>query len=275
MFLPRPGASPMQLLCGIKRPTSLLELAVSNKTAVWKCTDGGRWFGCRLVYTKITDIGRQQPRGTISRKRLLLGFVCSPAERRSFLKFYSTEVAKSAVRDKNAETSISVAENIKETTKTVSYTAIILVVFGVAAAVVYTIFSELFSSKSAHSVYSQAFAYVVNDERVRKVFGDSIKAFGEETRRGRRQRVSHVRYNKDNKNYLRMKFYIKGNGRGERGSVHLEMIENDKGHYEYRYLFVYLDGIHPPIILEDNRAKFEAVPVLSDDDLPSMDLSLK
>lgn len=69
---------------------------------------------------------------------------------------------------------------------------------------------------------------------------------------------SHVLYEKDGVNYLRMKFYLKGSRR--KATVHLEMKENEKKKFEYRYLFVQLDEYpHTTIILEDNRNNLSTV----------------
>ncbi|XP_065221799.1 mitochondrial import inner membrane translocase subunit Tim21 [Planococcus citri] len=175
----------------------------------------------------------------------------------------------------------TVIENIKETTKTVSYLGFVLVGFSIGLSVIFAICYELFSGKSPNKIYSKAFDYVSKDSRIQNVIGDQIKGFGEETRRGRRRHIAHVSYQKDGMNLLRMKFYIKGNR--ESGTVHLEMFENEKGKYEYRYLFVVTDGVNPKsIILEDNRYKASATaqgnavafPALSTD-LPELDLSSK
>lgn len=47
-------------------------------------------------------------------------------------------------------------EKIKETTKTVSYTGVILAGIGVTGVIFYYVFRELFSSNSANSIYSEA-----------------------------------------------------------------------------------------------------------------------
>ncbi|XKL61773.1 hypothetical protein PGB90_001606 [Kerria lacca] len=205
------------------------------------------------------------------------------------IKLYSDKKGNELMENqshRNNAVSTSVVENIKETTKTVTYTGVVVFGFSIAIAIIYTIFSELFFSKSPHRIYSKSFDYVANDTRVRNIIGDKIKGFGEETRRGRRQHVSHVEYTKEGKKYLRMKFHIKGSRAV--GSVHLEMIENDEGKYDYRYLFVIIEGLHKEtIILEDNRHKFEkasgspnAIPLTSaaeidGENYKELDLSLK
>lgn len=47
-------------------------------------------------------------------------------------------------------------EKIKETTKTVSYTGVILAGIGVTGVIFYYVFRELFSSNSPNSIYSEA-----------------------------------------------------------------------------------------------------------------------
>lgn len=116
----------------------------------------------------------------------------------------------------------------------------------------YQVFRELFSSKSPNSVYTTSLKKCCADPRVIDSLGEPIKGFGEETRRGRRRHVSHLFYERDGINFLRMKYYIQGSRK--RGTVHLEMRENDKGDFDYRYLFVQLEDYpRSTIVIEDNR----------------------
>lgn len=114
-------------------------------------------------------------------------------------------------------------EKVKETTKTASYLGVILLGVTVTGTLFYAIFQELFSSKSPNNVYSKASKRCIADPRIEDKLGLPITAFGEESRRGRRQHVSHVVYEKDGKKHLRMKFYLKGTF--NKGTVHLEMAE--------------------------------------------------
>ncbi|XP_021925080.1 mitochondrial import inner membrane translocase subunit Tim21 isoform X3 [Zootermopsis nevadensis] len=141
---------------------------------------------------------------------------------------------------------------VKETTKTASYLGVILAGVGVTAVIFYQVFQELFSNKSSNSVYTTSLKKCCKDPRVIDSLGEPIKGFGEETRRGRRRHVSHLFYERDGINFLRMKYYIQGSRK--RGTVHLEMRENDKGDFDYRYLFVQLEDYpRNVIIIEDNR----------------------
>ncbi|XP_014286978.1 mitochondrial import inner membrane translocase subunit Tim21 [Halyomorpha halys] len=162
-----------------------------------------------------------------------------------------------SVRKADSEIQTDVKVTVKEATKTVSYSAVILLGIGVTAALFYAVFRELFSSKSPSGVYSNAFKLCSNDTRIQDALGTPIKGFGEETSRGRRRHVNQVSYQKEGVPHMRMVFYLKGSRNS--GTVHLEVKENNSGDFEYRYLFVQLDDYgRRVIVLEDNRAKEEA-----------------
>lgn len=115
-------------------------------------------------------------------------------------------------------------EKVKETTKTVSYLGIILLGVGVTGTLFYAVFNELFSSKSPNNVYSKAAKRCLEETRIQDKLGVPITTYGEETRRGRRQHVSHVSYlGKDGRKHLRMKFHLKGTV--HTGTAHLDMVE--------------------------------------------------
>lgn len=116
-----------------------------------------------------------------------------------------------------------IGEKVKETTKTASYLGIILLGVGVTGTLFYAIFNELFSSKSPNNVYTKAVKKCVADPRVEDKLGLPITAYGQETRRGRRQHVQHLVYEKDGRKHLRMKFYLKG--AFHKGTVQLEVAE--------------------------------------------------
>ncbi|KAF5293124.1 hypothetical protein FQA39_LY13734 [Lamprigera yunnana] len=144
-------------------------------------------------------------------------------------------------------------EKVKETTKTASYIGVILLGVGVTGALFYAVFSELFSSKSPNNIYTKASKLCINDSRVQIALGEPITVYGMETRR-RRGHVTHVLYEKNGRKHMRMQFHLKGSFR--RGKAQLEMIENEKGKYEYRYLFVEVDDLlQSTIVLEDNRGQ--------------------
>ncbi|PSN50879.1 Mitochondrial import inner membrane translocase subunit Tim21 [Blattella germanica] len=167
-------------------------------------------------------------------------------------KFYCTKKDSSLTKVKDTQVGKPVYKQVKENAKTASYMGIILAGVGVTAVIFYQIFKELFSSKSPNSVYTVSLQKCCEDPRVIDALGEPIKGYGEETRRGRRRHVSHLFYEKEGISYLRMKYYIQGSRK--KGTVHLEMWENEKKDFDYRYLFVQLDDFpRNTIIIEDNR----------------------
>lgn len=75
-------------------------------------------------------------------------------------------------------------EKVKETTKTTSYFAVILLGLGICGGLIYTVFNELFSSKSPNSIYSRAVTKCIEHTQVSDKLGYPISAYGEESRRG-------------------------------------------------------------------------------------------
>ncbi|EEB16882.1 conserved hypothetical protein [Pediculus humanus corporis] len=143
---------------------------------------------------------------------------------------------------------------IKETTKTVTYSGVIIIGLGITVIIFHAIFRELFSGNSANNIYSKASDRCIKNEKVILSLGQPIRAYGEENSRGRRHHTNYLEYSKDGINYLRMKFFLKGSRK--KATVHLEMKENEKKNYEYRYLFVQVDEYpYTTIVLEDNRVE--------------------
>ncbi|XP_026464169.1 mitochondrial import inner membrane translocase subunit Tim21 isoform X2 [Ctenocephalides felis] len=129
---------------------------------------------------------------------------------------------------------------------------VIILGAGVTGLMFYAIFRELFSSKSPNGVYSAALDKCMKDYRIEDSLGAPIKAYGEETRRGRRGHVAHTSYIKDGIPHMQMMFHLQGIR--NRAQVRLEVKENESGNWEYRYLFAQLEDYpRTTIILEDNR----------------------
>ncbi|CAG4944274.1 unnamed protein product [Colias eurytheme] len=163
-------------------------------------------------------------------------------------------------------------EKIKETTKTVSYTGIILVGVGVTGVIFYYVFRELFSSNSPNSIYSVALEKCKNDPRVEDALGAPIKGYGEETTRRRRTHVSHAVYEKNGVKHMRMRFYIKGIR--NKAVVELDMQQNEYGNYMCRYLLVQLDDYSgKTFIIEDNRAELDKTPAEFNGQFPTLTLT--
>ncbi|NWS74025.1 TIM21 translocase, partial [Crotophaga sulcirostris] len=158
-------------------------------------------------------------------------------------------------RGQKEETLLSAAQKVKEAGRDFTYFIVVLVGIGVTGGLFYVIFKELFSSSSPSKIYGDALEKCRSHPEIIGVFGESIKGYGEATRRGRRQFVSHIEYVKDGLKHMRLKFYIEGSESGKRGTVHVEVKENpESGRFEVRYIFVDVDTYpRRTIVIEDNR----------------------
>ncbi|XP_013797722.1 mitochondrial import inner membrane translocase subunit Tim21 isoform X1 [Apteryx mantelli] len=158
-------------------------------------------------------------------------------------------------RDQKEETLLSAAQKVKEAGRDFTYFIVVLVGISVTGGLFYVIFKELFSSSSPSKIYGDALEKCRSHPEIMAVFGEPIKGYGEATRRGRRQLVSHIEYIKDGLKHMRLKFYIEGSEPGKRGTVHVEVKENpERGRFEVRYIFVDVDTFpRRTIIIEDNR----------------------
>lgn len=162
---------------------------------------------------------------------------------------------KSVSRFQGGSPQTSATQKVKEAGRDFTYLIVVLIGLGVTGGLLYVLFQELFSSSSPNKVYGNAFNLVKSHPEVIGAFGEPIKCYGETTRRGRRQHVSHLEYVKDGLKHMRLKFYIEGSEPGIKGTVHSESKENpETGKYEFRYIFVEVDTYpRRTIIVEDNR----------------------
>ncbi|KAF2366484.1 Mitochondrial import inner membrane translocase subunit Tim21 [Trinorchestia longiramus] len=153
---------------------------------------------------------------------------------------------------KHVRQDVKFSEKAKEATKTTYYTAVVLAGLGITGLLFYTVFGELFASFSPQSVYSDAVKQCCAHPRVQDVLGnEGLKCYGEETRRGRRQHVSHLTYEADGQKGMRIMFHIKGSRRT--GTAWLDARDSSSGWY-YRYLYVQLDNYpQEVIVVQDNR----------------------
>ncbi|XP_019942904.2 mitochondrial import inner membrane translocase subunit Tim21 [Paralichthys olivaceus] len=149
----------------------------------------------------------------------------------------------------------SASQKVKDAGRDFTYLIVVLIGLGVTGGLLYVVFQELFSSSSPNKVYGKAFDKVKSHPEVIGAFGEPIKCYGETTRRGRRQQVSHTEYLKDGLKHMRLRFYIEGSEPGLKGTVHSESKENNEtGRYEFRYIFVDVDTYpRRTIIVDDNR----------------------
>ncbi|XP_033299022.1 mitochondrial import inner membrane translocase subunit Tim21 [Bombus bifarius] len=183
---------------------------------------------------------------------ILSNFSINSNFRQNALYCTKKSIAKTDYVEHENKIQVGFADVVKENTKSIGYLGVIIGGIGITAFMFYMIFDELFSNKSPNSVYSKALDRCIKHPKVTDALGEPIKAYGEESRRGRRSHISHIVFEKDGVRHMRMKFYIQGIRR--RATVNLEVQEDESGNYMYRYLYVLVDDILQTIIkIEDNR----------------------
>ncbi|XP_033344925.1 mitochondrial import inner membrane translocase subunit Tim21 [Bombus vosnesenskii] len=183
---------------------------------------------------------------------ILSNFSINSNFRQNALYCTKKSIAKTDYVEHENKIQVGFADVVKENTKSIGYLGVIIGGIGITAFMFYMIFDELFSNKSPNSVYSKALDRCIKHPKVTDALGEPIKAYGEESRRGRRSHISHIIFEKDGVRHMRMKFYIQGIRR--RATVNLEVQEDESGNYMYRYLYVLVDDILQTIIkIEDNR----------------------
>lgn len=144
------------------------------------------------------------------------------------------------------------AEVVKENTKSAGYLGVIIGGVGLTAFMFYMIFNELFSSKSPNNVYSKTLERCIKHPEIINALGEPIKAYKESRQLGRRSPIKYIIFDKDGVRHMRMKFYVQGIRK--RGTVNLEVQENEFHDFVYTYLYVVIDDIMKTIIkIEDNR----------------------
>ncbi|XP_060826112.1 mitochondrial import inner membrane translocase subunit Tim21 [Bombus pascuorum] len=183
---------------------------------------------------------------------ILSNFSINSNFRQNALYCTKKSIAKTDSVEHENKIQVGFADVVKENTKSIGYLGVIISGIGITAFMFYMIFDELFSNKSPNSVYSKALDRCIKHPKVTDALGEPIKAYGEESRRGRRRHISHIIFERDGVRHMRMKFYIQGIRR--RATVNLEVQEDESGNYMYRYLYVLVDDILQTIIkIEDNR----------------------
>jgi import inner membrane translocase subunit TIM21 len=135
---------------------------------------------------------------------------------------------------------LTIAEKVAERGKDVSYFAVICIGFGITGFLLWVVLSEFFSSGSPSSIFKRALKKVKANEQVRAVIGENITGYGDWSSRGRRRRITHQPYIVGDTNYVRVQFYISGSRR--KATVQADMQEVSRGHWEFRFLFVELEG---------------------------------
>ncbi|CAJ1082283.1 mitochondrial import inner membrane translocase subunit Tim21-like [Xyrichtys novacula] len=217
---------------------------------------------CLFIHTHrtVSTVSKQ----VFPRRREIPGLSCFiQVQRRQGFMLDSSDRNKVSPEDRDRSVSrfqggsprTSTAQKVKNAGRDFTYLMVILIGLGVTGGLLYVVFQELFSSSSPNKIYGKAFNKVKLDPEVIGAFGEPIKCYGETTRRGRRQQVSHMEYLKDGRKHMQLKFYIEGSEPGLKGTVHSESKENlETGKYEFRYIFVDVDTYpRRTIVVEDNR----------------------
>ncbi|XP_070163287.1 mitochondrial import inner membrane translocase subunit Tim21 isoform X1 [Polyergus mexicanus] len=152
--------------------------------------------------------------------------------------WYSTKKSVTNIEPSETDTKVQVgtAKIVKENLKSAGQLGIIISGIGITAFVLYTLFSELFSSESPDAIYSKARVRCMEHPKLIDLLGAPIKSYGDETNRRRRRRISHMYFIKDDIKYMRLKFYLEGTRR--RGTAFVEVKKNESDKYEYSYLYV-------------------------------------
>ncbi|KAF9927580.1 Mitochondrial import inner membrane translocase subunit Tim21 [Linnemannia zychae] len=107
----------------------------------------------------------------------------------------------------------------------------------------YAIVSELFGSNSDTHIFGDALEKVRNNEQLKEIIGSPMMGHGEpsSSKRRRNRRIhSQVVLDQSGNEHLLMRFYVEGPN--NEGTAHLEMLKDERGNWEYKYLFVDIPG---------------------------------
>ncbi|KAK9266140.1 hypothetical protein L1049_001624 [Liquidambar formosana] len=132
-----------------------------------------------------------------------------------------------------------------------SYSLIILVGLGIAAAAGYAVFKELIFEPKEYKIFGKALARVQNDSQVRVRIDSPITGYGQESRnRAARQRIPNRVWTEDGVEHVEVNFQIRG-PRGA-GTVYAEMFKDPvDNQWKFTYLIVEIKSPSPArLILE-------------------------
>ena len=172
--------------------------------------------------------------------------------------FCSTSIHKDKNNDvtevKNNEIQTETrGQKAKENAKTASYGMVIVVGVGVTCVVLYTVLKELFTGESPTALFQMASEKCVEHPQVQDLLGEPIKAFGEESRRGRRRHVTSYPYvDEHGKKGIRVQFYLQG--LRKRATAQIDAREGEDGSLKTRFIIVTADDLlRTSVVVEDNR----------------------
>ncbi|KAF7138974.1 hypothetical protein RHSIM_Rhsim07G0034300 [Rhododendron simsii] len=125
-------------------------------------------------------------------------------------------------------------------TEGASYSLIILVGLGIAAAAGYAVFKELIFEPKEYKIFGKALERIQNDSQVRVRIGSPVTGYGQESRnRAVRQRISNRTWtDEDGVEHVEVNFYIRGpHGAGK---VYTEMFR-DKVDKQWKFTYLIVD----------------------------------
>ncbi|KAI8545455.1 hypothetical protein RHMOL_Rhmol07G0041400 [Rhododendron molle] len=125
-------------------------------------------------------------------------------------------------------------------TEGASYSLIILVGLGIAAAAGYAVFKELIFEPKEYKIFGKALERIQNDGQVRVRIGSPVTGYGQESRnRAARQRIPNRTWtDEDGVEHVEVNFYIRGpHGAGK---VYTEMFR-DKVDKQWKFTYLIVD----------------------------------
>ncbi|KAE8696927.1 putative mitochondrial import inner membrane translocase subunit TIM21 [Hibiscus syriacus] len=156
---------------------------------------------------------------------------------------YETRKELSNVEDPFDAPTYNIPEKPVTFTEGASYSLIILVGLGIAAAAGYAVFKELIFQPREYKIFNQALERIQNESQVRVRIGHPITGYGQETRnRAARQRIPNRIYTDENGiEHVEVNFYIRGpHGAGK---VFAEMFKDKTDNkWKYTYLIVQINS---------------------------------
>ncbi|CAI0445905.1 unnamed protein product [Linum tenue] len=205
----------------------------------------GRW-NCRQSSTAGFRSSCQllQRNSTNSSSRFSARSFASRMSRRAEQKQSETKKDVSTVEDPFDAPTYNIPEKPVTFTEGASYTLVILVGLGLAAAAGYAVFKELIFEPKEYKIFNMALKRIQDDGQVRVRIGSPITGYGQESRnRAARQRIPNKIYtDEDGVEHVLVSFHIRGpHGAGK---VSAEMFR-DKVDKQWKYTYLIVQITHP------------------------------
>ncbi|KAI3804239.1 hypothetical protein L1987_25630 [Smallanthus sonchifolius] len=177
----------------------------------------------------------------------------SASEARSFASKASRSTSENASQSRKDVTTVedpfdaptyNIPDKPMTFTEGASYSVVILVGLGIAAAAGYGVFKELIFEPKEYKVFNKALRRIQDDSQVRVRIGSPITGYGQESRnRAARQRIpNRVWKDDEGVEHVEVNFYIRGpHGAGK---VFTEMFK-DKEDKQWKFMYLQVE-IHSP-----------------------------